>query len=151
MVLALALLLLGTDLLAIQTPQDSSSQAPAPQASSASDTRIPDKKVQRPGKIYHVGGDVRPPRIVSAPQPVLDEIKKESAGKKVIEAGATILLVVIGEDGSVRSVKVYKSLNPDLDAKAIEAVRQWKYEPATKKGIPVAVEIAVEVGFHLYK
>jgi TonB family protein len=147
--LALALFLLGANPLATQTPQDGPSQAPTTQTSSASN--IPDRKAQRPGKIYHVGGDVKPPRFVSGSQPTIDQIKKESAGKKVIEAGSTILLVAISDDGSVQSVKVLKSLNPPLDAKAIEAVRQWKYEPATKKGVPVAAEIAIAVAFHLYK
>ena len=34
--------------------------------------------------------------------------------------------------------------------KAIEAVKNWKFEPAMKDGHPVAVQIAVEVDFHLY-
>jgi outer membrane biosynthesis protein TonB len=30
-------------------------------------------------------------------------------------------------------------------------VKTWKFEPATKDGQPVRVEIAVEVNFHLYQ
>jgi len=37
-----------------------------------------------------------------------------------------------------------------LDEKAMEAVRQWRFTPAMKDGTPVAVQIAVEVSFHLY-
>jgi TPR repeat protein len=37
-----------------------------------------------------------------------------------------------------------------LDEKAVEAVRSWRFSPALKDGKPVAVEIAVEVDFHLY-
>jgi TPR repeat protein len=37
-----------------------------------------------------------------------------------------------------------------LDEKAVEAVRSWKFEPARKDGNPVALQIAVEVDFHLY-
>ena len=37
-----------------------------------------------------------------------------------------------------------------LDEKAIEAVRNWKFEPALKDGKPVAVQINVEVNFRLY-
>jgi protein TonB len=58
---------------------------------------------------------------------------------------------VVDEDGSVRTVKVLKSLNRVLDGKAIGAVKQWRFDPATKNGTPVAVEMAVEVTFHLYK
>ncbi len=41
-------------------------------------------------------------------------------------------------------------LSDGLDQKAIESVRQWKFEPATKDGVPVAVRVNVEVQFRLY-
>jgi TonB family protein len=37
-----------------------------------------------------------------------------------------------------------------LDEKALEAVRTWRFEPARKDGVPVAVQISVEVNFRLY-
>jgi TonB family protein len=37
-----------------------------------------------------------------------------------------------------------------LDEKAVQAVRNWKFAPAERDGVPVDVEIAVEVDFHLY-
>lgn len=111
-------------------------------------------KAAKPGKLYHVGGDVKPPRVILSPQPVIDNNKKkiaeESAGKKVVESGSTLLSIVVAEDGSVQSAKVSRSLNRHLDAKAIDAVTKWRFEPGTKKGIPVAVEMMVEVDFHLY-
>jgi hypothetical protein len=36
-----------------------------------------------------------------------------------------------------------------LDEKAIEAVRRWRFTPATKDGVPVAAMINVEISFHL--
>ncbi len=110
-------------------------------------------KPAKPGKIYHVGGDVKPPRAISSPQPVPDDNKEKignGAAKKVVKEGVSVLSIVIGEDGSVRSVRVLKSLDRDLDGKAIEAVKRWKFEPATKRGVPVAVEMAVQINFHLY-
>jgi TonB family protein len=41
-------------------------------------------------------------------------------------------------------------LGDGLDQKAIESVRQWEFEPATKDGAPVAVRVNVEVQFRLY-
>jgi len=146
---ALAVLLLAGNALATQPLQEGSSQAPA----LANATGTPNGKTEKPGKIYRVGGDVKPPRTISSPQPALDkeEIERARAGKKVVEAGSTVLSIVVGEDGSVRDVKVFKSLKRELDAKAIEAVKRWKFDPATKKGVPVAVQLAVQVDFHLYK
>jgi periplasmic protein TonB len=37
-----------------------------------------------------------------------------------------------------------------LDEKAIAAVREWRFQPATLNGQPVAVQINVEVSFRLY-
>jgi protein TonB len=37
-----------------------------------------------------------------------------------------------------------------LDEKAIEAVKQYRFRPATKNGRPVAVYVAVVVDFRLY-
>jgi len=43
-----------------------------------------------------------------------------------------------------------RGLGFGLDARAIDAVKQWKFEPAMKDGHPVNVQISVEVGFKLY-
>ena len=37
-----------------------------------------------------------------------------------------------------------------LDEKAVEAIRRWRFEPARKDGVPVAVQINVEINFRLY-
>jgi TonB family protein len=49
-----------------------------------------------------------------------------------------------------RQVRVACSSVPDLNENAIETVKTWRFEPGTKGGKPVAVEIAVEVDFKLY-
>jgi TonB family protein len=47
-------------------------------------------------------------------------------------------------------MKVVRPLGMGLDQKALDAVKQWKFEPAMKDGKPVAVQINVEVNFRLY-
>jgi TonB family protein len=37
-----------------------------------------------------------------------------------------------------------------LDEKALEAVRQYRFKPSMLHGEPVAVEITIEVNFHIY-
>ena len=49
-----------------------------------------------------------------------------------------------------RDLRVVRGLGFGLDAKALEAVRQWRFQPALKDGRPVNVQISVEVEFHLY-
>jgi protein TonB len=49
-----------------------------------------------------------------------------------------------------QNVHVERALGMGLDEKAIEAVRQYRFRPAMKNGVPVPVEIKVEVNFRLY-
>jgi TonB family protein len=58
--------------------------------------------------------------------------------------------MVISPQGLPRDIRVARSCDLGLDEKAIEAVRKWKFEASKKDGEPVAVQINVEVTFHLY-
>jgi hypothetical protein len=49
-----------------------------------------------------------------------------------------------------RDIRVIRGLGFGLDMRAIEAVEQWRIQPAMKDGRPVNVQISVEVGFRLY-
>lgn len=97
------------------------------------------------GGIYKVGGGVSAPRALYQPDPEYTE-----EARKAKYQGTCVLWLVIGADGKPRDVRVARSLGMGLDQKAIEAVRQWKFSPATKDGKPVAVQLNVEVNFRLY-
>jgi len=70
--------------------------------------------------------------------------------RKAKYQGTCTLGLIVGTDGRPSNIRVLSSLGMGLDEKAIEAVKNWKFEPAMKDGHPVRVEIAVEVDFHLY-
>lgn len=97
------------------------------------------------GGIFHVGGGVSPPRQIYAPEPEFSE-----EARKAKYQGVCMLGLIVGTDGRPSNLRVLSSLGMGLDEKAMEAVRNWKFEPAMKDGHPVRVEIAVEVDFHLY-
>jgi TonB family protein len=130
---------------ASQLPQQGSTQEDKPQiVAPALGNKAP--------KVYSVGGNVSAPRVISSAQPSLDQEQSKQLGpnKNVAETGTATLRIVVGEDGSVRSAKVLRSFNRDMDLKAIDAVKQWKFNPAKRKGVPVAVELEVQVDFRLY-
>lgn len=97
------------------------------------------------GGAYHVGGGVLAPRPVYTPDPEFSE-----EARKAKHQGTVVLWLIVGPDGRAHDVHVQRSLGMGLDEKVIEAVERWKFEPAHKDGIAVAVEVAVEVNFRLY-
>jgi protein TonB len=91
-----------------------------------------------------VGGAVRPPVKIYAPAPRYTEIARRAR----IE-GVVIVEAVIDKTGKVTGVVVLKTLPMGLDQSAVEAVRRWRFEPATLNGRPVAVLYNLTVNFRL--
>lgn len=63
--------------------------------------------------------------------------------------GVVIIEAVIDEKGRVEDTRVLKSLPMGLDGKAVEAVRSWRFKPATRDGKPVKVFYVLVVSFKL--
>ena len=61
-----------------------------------------------------------------------------------------MLWLIVDDQGRPRDIRVVRGLGFGLDARAVEAVKQWRFQPAMKDGRPVNVQISVEVGFRLY-
>jgi TonB family protein len=97
------------------------------------------------GGAYRVGGGISSPRALYAPDPEFSE-----EARKAKYQGTVILWVVVGPDGRVHEVRVQRSLGLGLDEKAIQAIRTWRFDPARKDGVPVAVQVNIEVNFRLY-
>ena len=97
------------------------------------------------GGVFRVGAGVSPPVPIFQPEPEFSE-----EARKAKYQGVCTLGLVVGTDGRPTNIRVLSSLGMGLDEKAIEAVKNWKFEPGKKDGHAVATEIAVEVEFHLY-
>lgn len=91
-----------------------------------------------------VGGDVRPPVKIHHVAPAYTELARRAGVRGTVKVRA-----VIERDGRVTEVKVLKALPLGLDESTVEAVRQWRYEPATLHGKPVAVYLDLRVDFTL--
>ena len=64
--------------------------------------------------------------------------------------GTVLLRVVVGADGTIKSVKVARSSGYSiLDGRAVNAVRQWKGRPAMRGDIPVETVELLPVQFKL--
>ena len=89
-------------------------------------------------------GCITPPRQTHAPQPKYPKSEREAHHQ-----GTVRLTLVVSSDGVPRDIAVSQTLTPDFDKAAIDAVKEWKFTPAIKDGKPIAVQIAVEIEFHL--
>ena len=88
-------------------------------------------------KLVKLIGSVKPPRALYTPEP-----KYPKGAKK---QGIVVLAATVGSNGRVYDPKVLRSLDPSLDASAIETVKAWKFAPATQDGIPVSVQMNMEI------
>ena len=96
------------------------------------------------------GGPYRPGSGVEAPR-LLHEVKAEytEEARRRNVMGEVLLEVVILRDGTVGQVRVVRGLGLGLDERATSAVRQWRFAPARRKGVPVDVVVEVAVDFSL--
>jgi TonB family protein len=61
--------------------------------------------------------------------------------------GEVVLYAIIRKDGSVDSIQLVHSVDPLLDANAMEALAQWKFQPAERQGEPIDLEAVVHIPF----
>jgi TonB family protein len=61
--------------------------------------------------------------------------------------GEVILLVRVSETGEPLEARVTKHVRDDVDAAAVAAAMQWRFEPARQKGRPVRTDAVVRFSF----
>jgi TonB family protein len=86
--------------------------------------------------------------------PMLEPIQRTdpeyTAEARVAELEGTVVLSgAIGEDGFAHGLNVVQPLGLGLDEKAIEAVRQWHFQPVLNQGEPYRAAIRIPVDFRL--
>ncbi len=99
---------------------------------------------EEPSGPIEVGGNVRAPEKITYPQPAYTEI-----ARKARIQGVVIVQAIIDKQGNVTNVKVLKGLPMGLEEAAVEAIKTWKFKPATLNGKPVAVYYNLTVNFKL--
>ncbi len=97
------------------------------------------------GGVYHIGGGVRPPSVLYSVDPEFSE-----EARKAKFSGNVLVDLIVDENGQPSHVRVARGVGMGLDEKAVEAVRQYKFKPATKDGKPVKVELSIDVNFQIF-
>jgi TonB family protein len=107
----------------------------------------PDPTVMAATKSYFIvspSPGVTLPLLVSKTDPEYSELARNAKYQ-----GTLTMSVSIGADGAMHGVRVLKSLGLGLDEKGIEAVKQWKFQPAYQDGKPIPYTATIQVEFRL--
>jgi TonB family protein len=122
----------------------------------ASSGSPPAERHSPPPILTQICGEKTPPPCATAPHVVFapDPEYSEDA-RNARYQGTCVLRMIVGTDGKAHDIRVARTVGHGLDEKAIEAVKQWIFEPAmlfeppTREGKPVPVQINAEITFRL--
>ncbi len=89
-------------------------------------------------------GEITPP----LPHRKVDPKYIPTAVEERVE-GQVRLACVIQKNGRVDTVSLVKSLDDRLDRSAMDALAKWEFTPAMRDGVPVDVDVLVEIPFRL--
>ncbi len=92
-----------------------------------------------------VGGEIVAPRLVNRVEPEYPaDLRRERVAGRVIMQG------VVTTDGRLEALEITSSPDSRLSVLALAAARQWRYQPATLRGEPVKVCLAMYADFSLH-
>jgi periplasmic protein TonB len=97
------------------------------------------------GGLMSVGGGVSAPQVVHSVEPGFTD-----DARRANYQGNVSVQLIVDPEGNPQNVRLVSHLGMGLDEKAIEAVRQYKFKPAMYQGHAVAVQILIDVDFHLH-
>jgi protein TonB len=103
----------------------------------------PPPPVKAAPKRITIGGNVQQAKLVRQPKPVYPPLAKQARISGVVHLAA-----VISKDGTIQDLKVISG-HPLLIPSALEAVKQWVYQPTLLNGEPVEVSTQIDVNFTL--
>jgi len=88
-----------------------------------------------------LGGQLKPAQVKSRTEPAYPSIARQSGVSGLVQLEATI-----GVDGKVKNARVVQG-NAMLHRAALDAVLQWRYEPAMLNGKPVESPVEIKLNF----
>jgi TonB family protein len=95
-------------------------------------------------KPMHIGGSVHPPVVIHSVNP---EFSEQARQEKF--SGSVQVYLWVDENGDPKHVRVVRGVGKGLDEEAVEAIRQYKFKPATRDGKAVTVDLYIDVNFQI--
>ena len=94
--------------------------------------------------MFRVGGGVTAPTVIHRVEPQYSE-----EARKARYQGTVVLEAIVRRDGTCDIIRVVRSLGFGLDENAMQALKQWKFRPGMRNGVPVDISLNIEVNFNL--
>jgi periplasmic protein TonB len=104
---------------------------------------LPTEAPPPPAKVVRIGGQIAQPKIIRKVEPVYPDLAKASRVSALL-----ILEAEVDVRGYVKAVKVLRG-HPLFDDAAIEALKQWRYQPLLLNGEPTGFILTVTMNFNL--
>ncbi len=85
------------------------------------------------------------PKAIANPLPEPERVGATNAARAG-KSGPVKVSYCVDTDGAAQDVAVKESVDPEYDAIAVETVKRWTFEPATKDGVPYehCTEVSIE-------
>lgn len=106
--------------------------------------QVPPPAPKPPANVHRIGGGVSAPKLISKVEPEFSEEARLARYE-----GKVAIYTEIHPDGRAHNTRVLRGLGLGLDDKALDAIRQWRFEPGRKDGQAVTVAATIEVNFRL--
>lgn len=138
-------ILVGLLLAYATIPLEAHGQAPATPAVTAP-AQDPAEKDWPPAGVLALDKTLKAPEVITEIKPRYTDNAMRQRIQGLVEMEAVVLA-----DGAVGPVRVVKSLDKDfgLDEQAVRAMKQWRFRPGQKDGVPVPVLVKIQMTFTL--
>jgi len=100
---------------------------------------LPPGAVSRPGCM-----NPNPPHLVKRVMPRYPEQERQSHVE-----GTVAIDALIGKGGSVSELRIISGVTPGLNKASLDAIQQWRYEPATCNSVALDIEAVLTVNYSL--
>jgi protein TonB len=104
---------------------------------------LPQEAPPPPAKVVRIGGQIKEPKKIRHVAPVYPDLAVQSRVSALV-----ILEAEVDTRGAVRDAKILRG-HPLFDEAAVEAVKQWRYQPLLLNGEPTGFVLTVTINFNL--
>jgi TonB family protein len=96
----------------------------------------PEPPAVQVGELVERGPDVVDPKCVDCPAVSYPRAANERRLEGVVEVS-----FIVTENGAVQDIQIEESAGPAFDPFVVDVLKDWRFEPATKQGVPVKVRL----------